>query len=67
MRRHRLAQFRQAAIGGYWLERVKKASAAACRTSSGPSPSGKPCPRLIAPPCRASIDISSKTVVGRPA
>ena len=38
--------------------------AAAWRMSSGPSPSGKPWPRLIAPVSRARPDITSKIVVG---
>ena len=38
-------------IGGYWLRPSISASAAACSTSAGPSVSGKPWPRLIAPCC----------------
>src|SRR5262245_31212650 len=36
---------------------------AACFTSAGPSVSGNPCPRLIAPVSSASADISAKIVV----
>src|SRR5712692_8059983 len=43
------------------------ASAAARRMSSGPGPSGKPWPRLIALLSRASCDIASKMVTGRSA
>jgi hypothetical protein len=41
-------------------------SAAKRRMSSGPSTSGKPWPRLIAPFSFAIRDITSKIVVGRP-
>src|SRR5258706_7001950 len=43
------------------------ASAAARRMSSGPGPSGKPWPRLMALLSRASCDIASKIVTGRSA
>ena len=51
-------------LGGYWLDRVISASAAARRISSGPCASGKPWPRLIAPVSRARADIFSKMVAG---
>ena len=57
--------------GGYWLPRPSRsARTAASRTSSGPSVSGKPWPRLIDPVRTASADISAKIVVpnsGEPA
>ena len=43
------------------------ASTAASSTSAGPSVSGNPCPRLIAPVATASADISAKIVVPNPA
>src|SRR5688500_13448454 len=43
------------------------ASMAASDTSTGPSSSGKPCPRLMAPVAAASADISAKIVVPSPA
>src|SRR6478672_9882459 len=43
------------------------ASAAARLMSSGPGPSGKPWPRLMALLSRASCDIASKIVTGRSA
>ena len=46
--------------GGYWLCPALIAATAASSTSVGPSVSGKPCPRLIAPVSAASIDISAK-------
>src|SRR5215212_9901921 len=39
---------------------------AASATTLGPSVSGKPCPRLIAPVRTASADISAKIVVPKP-
>src|SRR5688572_23592232 len=54
-------------MGGYWFGPSMVALAAAARTSSGPSESGKPWPRLIAPCLRASPDITSNTVVGNSA
>ncbi len=53
--------------GGYWLPRPSAmASSAAWRTTSGPSVSGKPWPRLIALVATASADISAKIVVPKP-
>ena len=40
---------------------------AASSTSLGPSVSGNPCPRLMAPVATASADISAKIVVPNPA
>jgi hypothetical protein len=37
-------------------------AAASASSEGGPSVSGKPCPRLIAPVRRASADISAKIV-----
>ena len=37
-------------------------AAASASSEAGPSVSGKPCPRLIAPVRRASADISAKIV-----
>src|SRR5215207_5699094 len=54
-------------MGGYWFQPSITASAARCRTSSGPRSSGKPWPRLTAPVSRASRDMVSNTVVGRSA
>jgi hypothetical protein len=51
----------------YWLCPARMAAAAASITSAGPSSSGKPCPRLIAPVRSASADISVKIVVPKPA
>src|SRR6185312_10307246 len=48
--------------GGYWLMPSLIACLAASRTSAGPSSSGNPCPRLIAPVDVASADISAKIV-----
>ena len=42
-------------------------TAATWRIASGPSVSGKPCPRLTAPCAAARTDIWVKMVVGRPA
>src|SRR5215218_10193782 len=42
------------------------ASIAACAISAGPSVSGKPWPRLMAPVRAASADISAKIVVPKP-
>src|SRR6187200_1240044 len=53
--------------GGYWLTPARIASTAASRTSGGPSVSGNPWPRLIAPVRAASADISAKIVVPKPA
>ena len=53
--------------GGYWLTPPRMASTAASSTSGGPSVSGKPWPRLIAPVPTASADISAKIVVPNPA
>src|SRR2546423_3235180 len=52
---------------GYWLYPSSTASAAARRMSSGPGPSGKPWPRLMALLSRASCDMASKIVTGRSA
>ncbi len=59
------------ASGGYWLRVGPSASApsawAAARTmSAGPSVSGKPWPRLMAPCCAARADITVKIVVPVP-
>src|SRR5690606_20669730 len=48
--------------GGYWLWPSRIAATAASRRCSGPSTSGKPCPRLAAPVRVASSDISAKVV-----
>ncbi|CPU63591.1 Uncharacterised protein [Mycobacteroides abscessus] len=48
--------------GGYWLWPSSIARTAACFTAAGPSTSGKPCPRLIAPVRCASAVISAKIV-----
>ena len=47
--------------GGYWLKPPRMASTAASATAAGPSVSGKPWPRLMAPVRTASADISAKT------
>src|ERR1700722_19837524 len=52
--------------GGYWLAPSRMAAIAASDTSRGPSVSGKPCPRLMAPVSAARADISAKIVVPRP-
>ena len=49
--------------GAYWLRPLRIAACAASSTSAGPSSSGNPCPRLIAPVRSASADISVKIVV----
>ena len=49
--------------GGYWLRPLAIAARAASSISGGPSVSGKPWPRLIAPVLAASADISAKIVV----
>src|SRR5665647_1506208 len=54
------------APGGYWLRPELIASIAASSISRGPSVSGKPCPRLIAPVLSASALISAKIVVPNP-
>ena len=49
--------------GGYWLAvPLRIAATAASSTSVGPSVSGKPWPRLMAPVRTASADISAKIV-----
>jgi hypothetical protein len=48
--------------GGYWLIPPWMFAAASLSNEGGPSVSGKPCPRLIAPVRRASADISAKIV-----
>src|SRR5919108_4657317 len=53
--------------GAYWLRPTRIAACAASRTSAGPSSSGNPWPRLIAPVRSASADISVKIVVPKPA
>src|SRR5215472_9572432 len=50
-------------VGGYWFGPSSSALAAASRMRSGPSSSGKPCPRLMAPCSVASADITVKMVV----
>ena len=52
--------------GGYWLRPPRMASTAASSTSGGPSVSGNPWPRLMAPVATASADISAKIVVPNP-
>jgi len=52
--------------GGYWLRPELIASMAASSITRGPSVSGKPCPRLIAPVLSASSLISAKIVVPKP-
>src|SRR5258708_5894064 len=54
-------------IGGYWLGPSINARDAASRKASGPSSSGKPWPRLIAPCSTASADMTVKIVVPRSA
>ena len=49
--------------GGYWLRPSRMAVTATSRSSSGPSVSGKPWPRLIAPVAVASSDMVAKIVV----
>ena len=61
-RPHRAARARPGP-GGYWLRPPRMAATAASSTSGGPSVSGKPCPRLIAPCSAASADIVAKIVV----
>ena len=63
----RLAEHGMPGPGGYWLTPVRIASTAASSTSAGPSVSGKPCPRLIAPVDVARADIWAKIVVPNPA
>ena len=53
--------------GGYWFTPARMAAMAASATSIGPSSSGNPCPRLMAPVATASADISAKIVVPSPA
>ena len=48
--------------GGYWLTPPVMLAAASARSDGGPSVSGKPWPRLIAPVRTASADISAKIV-----
>ncbi len=48
--------------GGYWFTPSEIACLAASRTSAGPSSSGNPCPRLIAPVRAARALISAKIV-----
>src|SRR5689334_4140220 len=50
--------------GAYWLAPASSAASAAAMTEAGPSTSGNPWPRLIAPVRTASADISLKTVGG---
>ena len=50
--------------GAYWLCPARSASTAASTMGDGPSSSGKPCPRLMAPVRSASAVISVKMVVG---
>ncbi len=49
--------------GGYWFRPSRMAATAISRSSSGPSVSGKPCPRLTAPVSVASSDMVAKMVV----
>jgi hypothetical protein len=48
--------------GAYWFAPAAMAAKAASSTSAGPSSSGKPCPRLMAPVRVASAVISAKIV-----
>ena len=48
--------------GGYWLTPPVTFAATSASSEAGPSVSGKPWPRLIAPVRRASADISAKIV-----
>src|SRR3954454_704476 len=48
--------------GGYWLTPPRTAATASSRRLCGPSVSGKPCPRLIAPVRAASALIVANTV-----
>ena len=58
----------EAAVHAYLAaEGVSTPRAAASRISLGPSSSGKPWPRLIAPCLFASADMTAKIVTGRPA
>src|ERR1700733_10231468 len=50
-------------MGGYWLGPSISTLAAAARIASGPSRSGKPCPRLTALCSVAKADITVKMVV----
>ncbi len=50
--------------GAYWLAPCSSAATAEAMTDGGPSASGKPWPRLIAPVRAASADISEKIVGG---
>src|SRR5262245_51380038 len=52
--------------GGYWFSPDSIASIAARLTTSGPSESGNPCPRLIESVATALADISAKIVVPNP-
>ena len=52
--------------GAYWLWPLRIAACAASSTAAGPSSSGKPCPRLMAPVCTANADISVKTEIPNP-
>ena len=52
--------------GGYWFCPERIASIAASDTSIGPSSSGNPWPRLMAPVAVARADISAKIVVPSP-
>src|SRR3954447_816179 len=51
--------------GAYWLAPAAMAAWAASLISTGPSSSGKPWPRLIAPVLSARVVISSKIVTPR--
>ena len=51
------------ALGGYWLSPWRMASAAISLSSSGPSVSGKPWPRLTESVAVASSDMVAKIVV----
>src|SRR5688572_23792421 len=51
------------AIGGYWFWPGRIAAATASRRRGSHSKSGKPWPRLTAPCCWASADITVKIVV----
>ena len=52
--------------GGYWFRPPSIAATAAASIGAGPSVSGNPWPRLMAPVCVASADISAKIVVPNP-
>ena len=62
MVRHGGEQLRHPGPGGYWFRPPSIAATAAASIGGGPSVSGNPWPRLIAPVRDASADISAKIV-----